>query len=106
MGTLYYGNARTPIEIEDRALAHLKFVILSKLRRNEGFGFSWAKGVDSGSGRSTVWVAPPIPLEFEFAESTRPLLNRAWLEALNQQASTSGGLVLVDEPLEPGSDAP
>lgn len=101
MGTLYYGNARTPIEIEDRALAHVKFVILSKLRRNEGFGFSWAKSVDLGSGRSTVWMAPSIPLQFDFTEVTRPALNRAWLEVLNQQAATSGGLTLVDEPREP-----
>ena len=104
MGTLYYGNARTPIEIEDRALAHLKFVILSKLRRNEGFGFSWSKGVDVGSGRSTVWIAPSIPLQFDFDEPARPSLNRAWLELLTQQAATSGGLTVVDEPAEPGDD--
>jgi hypothetical protein len=106
VGTLYYGNARTPIEIEDRALAHLKFVILSKLRRNEGFGFSWSKSVAAGSGRSTVWVAPPIPLEFDFSEPARPPLNRAWLESLNQQASTSGGLVLVEEPVEEPPEPP
>lgn len=104
MGTLFYGNARTPIEIEDRALAHLKFVILSKLRRNEGFGFSWSKGVDIGSGRSTVWISPSIPLQFDFTEASRPPLNRAWLEALTQQAATSGGLILVDEPTESDPD--
>lgn len=106
VGTLYYGDARTAIEIEDRALAHLKFVILSKLRRNEGFGFSWAKGVDLGSGRSTVWMAPSIPLQFDFSTVSRPPLNRAWLEALNQQAATSGGLTLIDEPAEVGSETP
>jgi len=100
VGTLYYGNARTPIEIEDRALAHLKFVILSKLRRNEGFGFSWVKAVDAGSGRTTIWISPSIPLQFDFSDPGRPQLNRAWLEALNQQAATSGGLSLVDEPAE------
>lgn len=98
MGTLFYGNARTPIEIEDRALSHLKFVILAKLRRNEGFGFSWAKGVEQGSGRSTVWMSPSIPLQFDFSDPARPALNRAWLEALTQQAATSGGLMLLDEP--------
>ena len=100
MGTLYYGNARTPIEIDDRALAHLKFVMLAKLRRNEGFGFSWATPPSAGSGRSTVWISPAVALQFEFAESTPPLLNRTWLEQLTQQGATSGGLTLVDEPDE------
>lgn len=54
MGTLYYGDSRVPIEIEDRALAHVKLVILAKLRRGEGFGFSWNYGADGGGGRSTV----------------------------------------------------
>lgn len=103
MGTLYYGSARTPIEIEDRALAHLKFVILSKLRRNEGCGFSWVRGADAGGGRSTIWLSPSVPLQFDFTETGRPELNRAWLEALNQQASTTGGLSLLDEPPERGS---
>jgi hypothetical protein len=108
MGTLYYGDARTPIEIDDRALAHLKFVILAKLRRNEGFGFSWVKGLAEGSGRSTIWVHPSIPLQFEFNGNRAPSLNRAWLEVLTQQAATSGGLALVDEPTSeiPTADNP
>lgn len=104
MGTLYYGDARVPIEVEDRALAHVKFVILAKLRRNEGFGFSWMKPLSEGSGRGTVWLHPSIPLHFEFSGSRSPNLNRAWLELLTQQAATSGGLTLVEEPAnEPGS---
>ncbi len=108
MGTLYYGDARTPIAIDDRALAHLKFVILAKLRRNEGFGFSWVKGLGEGSGRSTIWVHPSIPLHFEFNGNRAPTLNRAWLEALTQQAATSGGLTIVDEPTSeiPTADNP
>jgi len=100
MGTLYYGTARTPIEIEDRALAHLKFVMLSKLRRNEGFGFSWAKPSEAGSGRSTVWISPSVALQFDFAGAHRPPLNRAWLESLTLQAATSAGLTLLEEPPE------
>lgn len=99
MGTLYYGDSRTPIEIEDRALAHLKFVILAKLRRNEGFGFSWVKPVSEGSGRATVWLHPSIPLVFEFNGNRMPSLNRAWLEALTQQAATGGGLSIMEEPI-------
>jgi hypothetical protein len=104
VGTLYYGDARVPIEVEDRALAHVKFVILAKLRRNEGFGFSWVKPLSEGSGRGTVWIHPSIALHFEFSGSRSPNLNRAWLEALTQQAATSGGLTIVEEP--PGEPSP
>ena len=35
MGTVSYGGSATPIHIEDRALAHLKVVIATKLRPSE-----------------------------------------------------------------------
>ena len=98
MGTLYYGDARVAIPIDDRALSHLRFVILTKFRRNEGCGFSWAKTASDGSGRSTIWLHPSIPLQFEFDGGRNPSLNRAWLENLTQQAATSGGLILTEEP--------
>ena len=41
MGTMYYGGSAMPIQIEDRALAHLKVVVATKLRRNESFTLSW-----------------------------------------------------------------
>src|SRR5687767_7957657 len=41
VGTIYYGGSATPIHIEDRALAHLKVVIASKLRRHESFTVTW-----------------------------------------------------------------
>lgn len=36
MGTLHYGGSEAPIHIEERALAHLKVIVATKLRRNEG----------------------------------------------------------------------
>lgn len=104
MGTLYYGDARVAIPIDDRALSHLRFVILTKFRRGESFGFSWAKTANEGSGRSTVWLHPSIPLQFEFEGSRSPSLNRLWLENLTQQAATSGGLVLTEEPRQESGD--
>lgn len=41
MGTLHHGSATEPIHIEDRALANLKVVIATKLRRQESFTLSW-----------------------------------------------------------------
>lgn len=45
MGTLFYGDNRFAIGIDDRSLAHLQLVILAKLRRDESFSFTWHKGV-------------------------------------------------------------
>lgn len=98
MGKLIYGTGEREIEIEDRTLAHLKVVIITKLRRNESFSLSWAHGVESGSGRSTVWIDPAMPLEFEFYGSRTPALNREWIEVLLQSANTAEGLRMVPEP--------
>jgi len=104
LGTLYYGDARVAIPIDDRSLTHLRFVILTKFRRGESFGFSWAKSAGEGSGRSTVWLHPSIPLQFEFEGSRSPSLNRQWLEELTRQAATSGGLVVTEEPKQDSGD--
>ncbi|MBB3157135.1 hypothetical protein FHS07_000819 [Microbacterium proteolyticum] len=103
MGTLYYGDVATPIEIDDRALAHLKVVIATKLRRGESFTLSWTHGPGQEVGRSTVWLHPSIPLRFVFDEPEPALLSRAWIEALANSANSSGGLILVEEPPHPGS---
>ena len=58
VGTLYYGDSGTPIGIEDRALAHLKIAITTKLRRGESFTLSWRHTDDQPRGRSTLWLHP------------------------------------------------
>lgn len=98
MGTLYYGSQGTPMEINDRALAHLKTVIIAKLRRNEAFTLSLQH--EDGSGRSTVWLSATIPLRFTFEEPERPELNPRWLEELAESANLLGGITLIPERLE------
>ncbi|GLJ63061.1 MULTISPECIES: DUF7882 family protein [Microbacterium] len=98
MGTLYYGASATPISVEDRALAHLKVVIISKLRRDESFSVSWRHREGEPEGRSTIWVHPAIPLRFEFEEPVAPELDRQWLEDLAVSANALGGIQLVEEP--------
>ncbi|MFS0854655.1 hypothetical protein [Microbacterium sp. 179-I 3D4 NHS] len=104
MGTLFYGAGTDPIHIEDRALAHLKVVIATKLRRHESFTLSWKHPEGEGSGRSTIWLEPSIPLRFTFDEPETPPLNAKWIETLMQTASSSGGIQLVDEVLDPDED--
>ena len=102
MGTIYYGGSATPIHIDDRALAHLKVVIATKLRRGESFTVSWRHPDDEPRGRSTIWLHPSIPLRFVFDEPDTPELSREWLEELSQTANSSGGIMLVAEHIDTG----
>ncbi|MFF2273582.1 hypothetical protein ACFVTX_14990 [Agromyces sp. NPDC058136] len=100
MGTLYYGDSGTPIGIEDRALAHLKVAIITKLRRGESFTLSWRHTDDQARGRSTLWVHQSIPLRFVFDEPETPELSRKWIEDLMRSANSTGGVQLVPEQLD------
>jgi hypothetical protein len=100
VGTLYYGDSGTPIGIEDRALAHLKIAITTKLRRGESFTLSWQHAADQARGRSTLWLHPSIPLRFVFDEPEAPDLSRQWIEDLMRSANSTGGIQLVPEQLD------
>jgi hypothetical protein len=99
MGTLTY-DVVSKVDFEDRALAHLQIVIASKLRRGESFNFSWTRDSADGSGRTTIWMHPAIPLVYDYLGSRTPAINREWLNALMETANTPGGLRLVPEPAE------
>jgi len=98
LGKLVYSSGQSEIEIEDRTLAHLKTVMIAKLRRNESFALNWAHGMDDGSGRSTIWVHPGVELEFVFYGNRRPELNREWIELLLEAANSAEGLRMIPEP--------
>ncbi|MCX6502004.1 MAG: hypothetical protein NT132_06300 [Microbacterium sp.] len=100
MGTIYYGGTSSPINIDDRALAHLKVVIATKLRRGESFTLSWRHTDDQPRGRSTVWLHPSIPLRFVFDDPEPTVLDRQWIEELASSANSSGGIMLVPEQLD------
>ena len=67
MGTLYYSE--TPIRIEDRALAHLKAVISTKLRRAESFHLVLGAPGRSGPRSQHHLVAFVDPASFRFRRS-------------------------------------
>ncbi len=102
VGTIYYGGSATPIHIEDRALAHLKVVIATKLRRNESFTVSWQHPDDQPRGRSTLWLHPSIPLRFVFDDPEPANLSREWIEELANSANSSGGITLIAEHFDTG----
>jgi hypothetical protein len=97
MGNFTYGSSvRT--EVDDRALAHLQIVMINKLRRKEGFAFSWKNPASEGDGRRTAWISPEIPILFVFNGSRQPTINPAWIDAMMQVANTAAGLHLIAEP--------
>jgi hypothetical protein len=102
VGTIYYGGSATPIHIEDRALAHLKVVVATKLRRDESFTVSWRHPDDQPRGRSTIWLHPSIPLRFVFDDPEPTELSREWIESLANSANSSGGITLVAEHFDTG----
>lgn len=105
MGYLLYGRPAEEIEIDDRLLAHVKIVIITKLRRGQAFAFSFEHDIDGDDGRSTIWVHPSIALHFKFDESLQPDINRSWLEVLMTAANSGDGLRLIPEP-EPTETEP
>ena len=100
VGTLYYGDSGTPVEIEDRALAHLKIAITTKLRRGESFMLSWRHASGEPRGRSSLWLHPAIPLRFVFEEVEAPELSREWIEELMRSANSGGGIVIDQRELQ------
>jgi hypothetical protein len=96
VGQLIYGTTGTVVEIEDRTLAHLKVVMITKLRRAEGFAFSWEEALANGSGRSTIWMHPSVAVQFKFYGTRQPS-NKLWLEELMNSANSSGGLHVLPE---------
>ncbi|MCU1481826.1 MAG: hypothetical protein JWQ19_2612 [Subtercola sp.] len=99
MGKMYYGAKGTEIEFDDRLLAHLKAVIVAKLRRDEKFTLSWERS--DVNGRCTIWLHPAIELQFEFDDRERPVLNRLWIDQLMATANSGDGMRVVPEPDNP-----
>lgn len=98
MGKLIYGAPTWSIDFDDRELAHLRIVIMTKLRRGESFSLSWESDSTSGMGRNSIWLHQAIPLQFVFFGGREPALNRAWVEALMAKANSGSGLEVIPEP--------
>ena len=104
MGWIYYGGSDSPIPVDDRALAHLKVVIATKLRRHESFTLSWQHADDEPEGRSTVSLHPAIPLRFVFDDAEPPELDRDWIHELANSANRTGGVTITAEHLDDADD--
>lgn len=96
MGFMMYDGVNE-FEFDDRVLAHLKFAIGIKLRRQESFFLNWTNEPDQGSGRVSIWISPTIPVMFRFSGSRPPMLNQQWVQLLVDLASTPRGMTVVRE---------
>lgn len=96
MGVLLYGSA-TEYEFDDRTLAHLKFVIVSRLRQQESFLLSWTLDAGVGSGRVSIWISPAVPLQFKFSGSRPPTINKTWIDIMSRLSNSSRGLIVISE---------
>ena len=99
MGKLFYGSNGTSATFDERCLAHVRTVIVSKLRRDEKFMFSWEHESGRGEARCSVWLHPAIEIQFAFDSAERIPLNRAWIEAMMDTANSGDGLRVVPEPV-------
>ncbi len=102
VGKFIYGATATSVELDDRALAHLRVAVMTKLRRNEAFMFDVEAG--GGNGRRTFWIHPSVPIQFQFFGGRAPRLNRAWVEEMILLASSPAGLIIPPEPKAPKED--
>lgn len=99
MGRFIYDTMANSVELEDRTLAHLRIVIMNKLRRSEPFMFDVELG--DGTGRRSFWIHPAVPIQLQFHGTRHPRINRAWIDELMLAASGPNGLTVVPEPPEP-----
>lgn len=99
MGKFIY-DSTIKVDFDDRLLAHLQIVIAAKVRRGEGFHFTWKDQASIGNGRTMVWMHPSVSLVYKFYGSRHPQVNRTWIEALMYTANSPTGLYPVTEPVE------
>jgi len=88
-----------PIRIDDRILAHLRAVVIAKLRRGEGFLLSWTDSVTIGDGRSSVWIHSDCDLHFKLDGAQPVKLDPRVLEQLNVESIQSRGIELAEATL-------
>jgi len=102
VGSLFYGSAHEPVILDDAVLAHVRTVVVTKLRRSETLTLSWQP--HTGGPRETVWIHGAIPLRFVLDEEQT--LHRPLLVEMMDAASSPGGLDLSRIELERAVDAP
>jgi hypothetical protein len=78
--------------VDDRILAHLRVVLMTKLRRRESFMLQFPS--PHGVGWHSLWIAQAVPVMFHFYGGRAPSLDVELLEQMIRDASSPDGLSL------------
>ena len=105
MGSIFYGDMDHAIHIDDAVLAHLKVVIITKLRRQESFSLSWQHPEGETPGRSTIWLHQAIPLRFVFDSPESAPLNPEWVTAMANSVNSTGGITVLSKDMLSAEEA-
>jgi len=92
MGQLVYAP-RSSFEIDDTLLAHLRIVVMNKLRRGEAFMMQLPHPT---RGQASVWIAPSSALLFVFFSNRAQRIDADVIQQMMQEASEPNGLTLYD----------
>ncbi|MDU0326555.1 MULTISPECIES: ATP-dependent DNA ligase [Microbacterium] len=98
MGRLIYRD-RAAFDIDDRILAHLRIVVMNKLRRNEGFMLQLP--VNEGVRQASLWIHASNALVMQFYGGREPVIDRALVDQMMHDASGADGLTLTAAGIAP-----
>lgn len=90
MGRLTYSN-NSQFNLDDRVLAHLRVVIMNKLRRNEPFMLQLPH---ESTGHISIWIHAAGPLAMQFYGGRHPRIEQDLIEKMMAEASGPDGLTL------------
>jgi hypothetical protein len=103
VGRLIYRD-RATFDIDDRLLAHLRIVIMNKLRRNEGFMLQLP--VNEGVRQASMWIHASNALVLQFYGGREPVIDRELVDQMMHAASGADGLTLTGSGVAAPPSAP
>jgi hypothetical protein len=92
VGRFIYGDSNQSFDFDDRVLAHLRIVLMNKLRRRESFMLQFPS--PHGVGWHSLWIGHAVPVTFQFYGGRTPALDMELVEQMFRDASGPDGLSL------------
>jgi len=90
VGRLFY-QGRAVLDVDDRTLAHLRVVMMNKLRRGESF---MLHAPHPSAGTLSLWLSASTPLVLQFWGGRSPSLDQHLVERMFDEANGPNGLTL------------